>query len=66
MASLVLFRKVVTKPFGMDIAGRALEPHEEEIRQFSIRHVVVVRWVEDYGVDRSVCPRTARNPPIRW
>ena len=36
------------------MAGRALEPDVEEVRQLSVHHVVVVRRVHDDHVDRAV------------
>ena len=52
---VVLVGEMAAEELGEDVAGGALEPDIEEIREFGIHDIVVIGRVHDHGVDAAVC-----------
>ena len=52
---VVLVGQVSAEQLGEDMAGGALEPDIEEVRQLGVHDVVVIGRVHDHRVDAAVC-----------
>ena len=51
---IVLVGQAAAEQVGEDVTGGAFEPDVEEVRQLGIHDVVIVRRVDDHGVDAAI------------